>query len=334
MKISYDVGPVGAWFEIPYSLEIAVEAEKAGFDAIWFGDHVLPWFHTHAHAPQAWIWLTAAMKMTRKVPVGTCVTVPMYKYNPIVVAQALATLSRIGPGRLLFAVGTGEAINETPFIQGPWPAWAERAETLVEALSLIRKFWSSEDYFDHKGKHFNVKGLFCYDKPAKPIPIFWSAYGPRSARLAGLHADHLMTYGPPEVIRKSVLPEFEKGVEESGRDPALMERVVYLDGGYGDMNRLVKKFRIHAGATIPENTDKRDPREIEASAKSLTRKELEERAFLFTSPDEMIDRIEEYKKIGINHLVFGDWGYDPRATLQMFKKHVISTHPVKPGHKT
>lgn len=324
MKISYDVGPVGAWFEIPRSLEIAVEAERAGFDAIWFGDHVLPWFHTHAHAPQAWIWLTAAMKMTKNVPVGTCVTVPMYKYHPIIVAQALATLSHMGPGRLLFAVGTGEAINEAPFLRGSWPAWSERAETLVEALGLMRKFWSSENYFDHDGKNFQVKGLFCYDKPSKPIPIFWSAYGPKSARLAGLHADHLMTYGPPETIEGSVLPEFERGFKESGRDPARAERVVYLDGGYGDMDKLVEKFRIHAGATIPENTDKRDPREIEASAKSLTKKELQKRAFLFTSPEEMLKRIEGYEKIGINHLVFGDWGYDPKATLKMFQKHILA----------
>jgi coenzyme F420-dependent glucose-6-phosphate dehydrogenase len=334
LKISYDVGPVGAWFEVAYSLEIAVEAERAGFDAIWFGDHILPWFHTHAHAPQAWIWLTAAMKMTKSVPVGTCVTVPMFRYHPIIVAQALSTLSRIGPGRVLFAVGTGEAINEAPFLQGSWPGWAERAETLVEALTLIRKFWSSESYFDHDGMHFKVKGLFCYDKPAKPIPVFWSAYGPKSARLGGLYADHLLTYGTPDAIRKSVLPEFERGVKESGRDPARAEKVVYLDGGYGDMNRLVKKFRINAGATIPENTDKRDPREIEASAKALTKGELVERAFLFTSPDEIIDRIEVYKKIGINHVVFGDWGYDPRATLRMFKKHIIAAGVAGSGSRT
>ena len=169
----------------------------------------MPWFHTHAHVPQARVWIAGALERTRGIPVGSDVTVPMFKYHPIVVAQAFAAMSRIHPGRVLLGVGIGEAINEAPFL-GRWPNWRELSETLSESLSLMRRFWDCDDYFDFEGKYFKVRGLFCYDKPKKPVPIFWSAFGPKSALLAGTEGDHLMTAGALAAkIPKSILSQFE-----------------------------------------------------------------------------------------------------------------------------
>jgi G6PDH family F420-dependent oxidoreductase len=323
-KISYDVGPVGAWFEPTYSLEIGALAEKAGFDAIWFGDHVLPWFHTHAHVPQAWVWIATALERTCRIPVGSDVTVPMFKYHPIVVAQAFATMARIHPGRVLFGVGTGEAINEAPFLDSNWPNWKVRAETLTEAITLIRRFWSSEEYFDFYGQYFKVKGIFCYDKPKKQIPIYFSAFGPKSARLAGQIADHLMTaWGNADALRSTLIPNFEQGLKMAGKVSRNAERVMYIDGGYGNLRRLVKKFRIHAGSLIPENTNEMDPRKIEASAVSMRDEEILEKACLTESPCRFIERIEESIELGFNHIIFADWGYDPATTLKMFSRQII-----------
>jgi len=169
----------------------------------------MPWFHTHAHVPQARVWIAGALERTRGIPVGSDVTVPMFKYHPIVVAQAFAAMSRIHPGRVLLGVGIGEAINEAPFL-GRWPNWRELSETLSESLSLMRRFWDCDDYFDFEGKYFKVRVLFCYDKPKKPVLIFWSAFGPKSALLAGTEGDHLMTAGALAAkIPKSILSQFE-----------------------------------------------------------------------------------------------------------------------------
>ena len=323
LKLSYDVGPAGAWFEPIGSLQIAVEAEKVGFEAAWFGDHVLPWFHTHAHVPQAWVWITAALERTRRFPVGSDVTVPMFKYHPIVVAQAFATMARIHPGRVLLGVGTGEAINEEPIL-GKWPNWKERAETLVEAVTLIRKYWNSDDYFDFVGKYFQVKGLFCYDRPPKPVPIYWSAFGPKSALLAGEVADHIMTAAASaEKIPTSLLTEFRRGQEITRNVATKAEHAVYLDCGYGDVKKLLKKFRIHAGSMIPENTNEKDPRKIEASALDLSDEFILERTCLTNSPDILIERIEEFRDVGFDHIIFGDWGYNPSATVKMFGRKII-----------
>jgi coenzyme F420-dependent glucose-6-phosphate dehydrogenase len=325
LKISYDLA-AGAWFEPDYTLGLAAETEKARFDAVWSGDHVLPWFHTHAHVPQNWVMLTAAAERTKKIPVGSDVTVPMFKYHPIVVAQAFATMGRLYPGRILLGVGTGEAINEAPFLT-TWPSWQERAETLVESLTLMRKFWTSQDYFDFEGKHFQVRGIFCYDKPKKPLPIYWSAFGPKSAYLAGQHADHLMTaVANVESARNSqisIISKFKEGMRSAGKDPEKAELSVYIDGGYGQVNKLLKKYRFCAGAMIPENTNEKDPRKIEASASQLTDDFILERVCLTSSPSRLVELFENNLDLGFNHIIFGDWGYNPLATIRMFGKKIL-----------
>ncbi len=41
-------------------LDLAVAAERAGFDSVWTSDHFQPWRHTDGHAPNALVWLGAA----------------------------------------------------------------------------------------------------------------------------------------------------------------------------------------------------------------------------------------------------------------------------------
>ena len=62
---------------------------------------------------------------------------PGQRYHPAIVAQAIATLEEMFPGRFWAALGSGEAINE--HITGdPWPAKAERDARLVESVDVIR----------------------------------------------------------------------------------------------------------------------------------------------------------------------------------------------------
>ena len=223
-------------------------------------------------------------------------------------------------------MGTGEAINEVPFLMR-WPDWNERAETLVEALSLIRKFWTSQDYFDFDGKYFKVKGLFCYDKPKKSIPVYWSAFGPKSAYLAGQHADHLMTavanVESAQKSQRSIISKFKEGAHSASKDLKKAEFAVYIDGGYGKLDKLLKKYRMIAGALIPENTNERDPRKIEASGSKLSDEFILDRVCLTPSPRRLIELFESNIDLGFNHIIFGDWGYNPLATIRMFAKKIL-----------
>ena len=45
-------------------LDLAVAAERAGFESVWTSDHFQPWRHTDGHAPNALVWLGAAAQAT------------------------------------------------------------------------------------------------------------------------------------------------------------------------------------------------------------------------------------------------------------------------------
>lgn len=113
--LDYDVGAVSTSFEPSNCLKITSMVEKAGFNVAWIGDHLLPWFHTEAHAPQAWVLMSSAAERTKRISIGCDVTVPLYRYHPIIAAQAFATMGNIYPGRIIMGVGTGEGMNGTHF---------------------------------------------------------------------------------------------------------------------------------------------------------------------------------------------------------------------------
>src|SRR5690625_933365 len=119
------------------------QAEEAGFDSVFFSDHLQPWRHHGGHAPAALPWLGAAVASTERVTIGTGVLTPTMRYHPALIAQAFATLGCLAPGRVILGVGTGESMNETP-LGIDWPAGRERRARLREAIELIRTLGNEE----------------------------------------------------------------------------------------------------------------------------------------------------------------------------------------------
>ena len=108
-------------------LDLAVEAENIGLDAVAVSDHFQPWRHSNGHAPYSLAWLAAVGERTERVKLGTSVLTPTFRYHPSIVAQAFGTLACLSPGRVFLGVGGGEAMNERPALGIEWPRFKERA---------------------------------------------------------------------------------------------------------------------------------------------------------------------------------------------------------------
>ncbi len=121
-------------------LRQAVLAEQAGFDGVACSDHLTPWWVpgglAPAHCGNAWVWLGAASQATSGIALGTGVTGVVHRYNPVVVAQQVATLEALAPGRTFLGVGSSEAMNEVPAGMR-WPDTAEQLQRTAEALEII-----------------------------------------------------------------------------------------------------------------------------------------------------------------------------------------------------
>jgi alkanesulfonate monooxygenase SsuD/methylene tetrahydromethanopterin reductase-like flavin-dependent oxidoreductase (luciferase family) len=221
-------------------------------------------------------------------------------------------------------VGTGEAMNERPFL-AEWPKWKTRAEMLVEAVDLMRKYWSSEEYFSFKGKYFNMDMIMCYDRSPSKIPVYFSAYGPKAALIAGEHADGLCTWGTKfDYTKNEILPNFEKGARAAGRDPKSLLKIAWVDIGFGEQKTLLDKFRKSSASWFIEaNYDEPDPRKTEKNAYSMTDEEIRKMAIITDDPEDFVKIVERDERDGFDVVIFSDSSLYPEQTVAEMKRAVI-----------
>jgi G6PDH family F420-dependent oxidoreductase len=135
-----------------------------------------------------------ALSQACRLPVTTAVTAPTVRLHPAIVAQAAATAAVQLEGRFTLGVGTGEALNEH-VLGDRWPVEQVRLEMLEEAVQVIRALWSG-DFTNHRGAHYTVENARIYTRPGEPIPIFVSAFGPKSFDVALRIGDGFITTSP------------------------------------------------------------------------------------------------------------------------------------------
>lgn len=301
MQMSIDLGGM---YESPgYYLDRAESVEAAGFDALWFGDHIQPWFHKGGQAPFAWSWLPAALERTERIPIGVFVTPPLYRYHPLVVANAVATIDSMYPGRFLTGVGAGEALNEHPFVD-EWPSWSDRAARLREALDMMRTYWTADDFFAWDGDQFAFDEIYPYQQPTTEQEVLWSATGPKSARLAAEHADHLVTIAGVPDVESRVIDTYR----DAGGDGDVLVQSV---GGYGDPERLVDRaLESFASTLVPESFDKTDTRELQRATDRVTREEVRDAFLIAETPEEVLSWADEQAERGADHVVITDISYE------------------------
>jgi coenzyme F420-dependent glucose-6-phosphate dehydrogenase len=191
-------------------LDYVKKAADAGFDAAMCSDHLFPWSERQGHSGFAWSWLGAALEAT-SLPFGV-VNAPGYRYHPVIIAQAAATLAQMYPGRFWIAVGSGEALNE--HITGEaWPTKRERNQRLLECATIMRRLWTGETV-THRGQITAVEARV-YSLPDRPPDLIAAAITAETAEWAGEWADGLITVSrEPEELSK-VIEAFHRG---GGRD--------------------------------------------------------------------------------------------------------------------
>ena len=225
-------------FPVPELLRLGASAESAGFDLVATSDHFQPWQANERHAGLAWVTLGALGQRTQRIWMGPTVTCPTLRYHPAVVAEAYATLSQLYPGRIFLGLGSGEALNEQA-ATGEWPAWRERWDRLIEAVTIIRSLWTGQP-LQHKGAHYMVNGKL-YDPPPKPIPLLLAANGPKAMKLAGEHGDGLIT--DPQTWKQHK-GEWENGARSSGKDPGAMPVLVEAFVVVGDQSEAQSPAKL------------------------------------------------------------------------------------------
>jgi len=308
-------------------LDFAVQAEACGFDSVVVSDHFQPWRHTGGHAPFSFAWLGAVGARTERVMLGTSVVTPTFRYHPSVVAQAMATLGVLFPGRVMLGIGTGESLNEVAPTGIEWPDFRERFARLREAVTLMRRLWS-EDFVSFDGTYYKTRDATIYDRPADGVPLYVAAGGPQMARYAGRVGDgFICTSGKgAELYRDQLLPALAEGAREAGRDVDRLDKMIEVKVSYDtDLQRALDDTRLWGALALSgdEKVGVEDPREMERLADALPTERTASRWIVSTNAEEHVQQIKFYIDLGFTHLVFHAPGNDQSRFMHLYAEQVL-----------
>ncbi|MCI0798908.1 MAG: LLM class flavin-dependent oxidoreductase [Chloroflexi bacterium] len=326
-----------------------VLAEEMGFEHVWFVEHhfLTEWAHSSASE----VMLAVLSQHTTKMRLGFgVVLLPIH--HPLHVAVKTATLDIMSGGRVDVGVGrAGNPYQLTPFgidledTRGIWE----------ESLRMIPNIWTQEIY-SHEGKYFNIPEREVIPKPMqKPHPPLYSACSQEDTfQLAGemglgCLCNVLGQYDTVEA-RIKIYKEALKTANPVGK--FITDNVVVSSIGFCDEN---KKRTLERGAEIAAwninirlsnyergwsgvdtskvpDTYRDHVRRMEwdpQMRKGVTPEEvLSSGRFCVGTPDECIEVIENYERIGADEImpIFQagpTTDAEVKNSLRLFGKYVI-----------
>ena len=218
--------------------EVAVAAERAGFDAIAFTEHPAPgarWLGAGGHQTlDPFVALSFAAAATERIQLLTYVCVLPYR-NPMLVAKTAASIDRLSGGRFILGVGTGYLKGEFSALG---VAMEERNELFDEAVDVMRALWATDE-LHYEGRHFTARGVTLKPRPVQqPHPPLWlggnahvvrervAAWGDGWAPLLG-GAELLQTTRtsaiPTDADLARHIAEIKEAMAGHGRDPGVLD---------------------------------------------------------------------------------------------------------------
>jgi probable F420-dependent oxidoreductase len=211
---------------------VAHEAEIRGFEGIFFPEHThmpvqrrdIPYpnndermvHYQRLYSPfTAMTWAAGA---TRKLTVGTCVSLPV-EHDPIILAKTLASIDVMSGGRVVYGFGFGW-LDEEMIDHGIDPK--KRRAVTREKMLAARAIWT-QDQPSFSGEHVRFPPCWCWPKPLqRPLPILLGAGGTDKV------FDHVIEYC--EGWMPPLHPGFLDNVKrlksraaDAGRDPATVQ---------------------------------------------------------------------------------------------------------------
>ena len=268
-------------------VEHAMAAEAAGFDGLLVSEHFHPWVDDHSASGYAFSTIGAMAQATSKVRIATGVTTPLFRYHPGVVAQAAATLDRLSGGRFDLGVGTGENINEGP-LGYEFPAYAERAGRMREALQIMRRLLDGEK-LTFEGEWYRTDRARLYSPPIGPVPIFMAAGGPKSAGLAAELAEGIITSVkvPADTFEKVIEPA-RKSAAAAGR-PAPQILASRWSVRADSPDEAWEALTSWRGLRAPGRLEAVDPQTLRERADEMPREEVLARYSVVATADEIVE---------------------------------------------
>jgi 5,10-methylenetetrahydromethanopterin reductase len=316
---------------IDQAIQRAKAAEAAGFDGLFFADSQL-------HSLDPFQVLALCATATTRLRLGTAVSNMVYR-DPSVLANSAATVNEISQGRVILGLGTGD---------GPVYSLgrsATRLDAFEQGLKTIHDLVNGRSISVPRGKE-RPEGKVTLRVGKLPVPIYISAEGPRTLRVAGRVADGvILGSGFDLKVLDWAREQIASVAKEAGRDPSEIDimpaGMICVDDDGNKARRLVRSrlanrahhnFRFTMETVPPDEVagvkrfmagfDISRPIE-ERIDPSLVTDYLIRRFTIAGTPEECAERVRELAAAGVQRLLLTPPEAVYNQVLQAWGRHVI-----------
>ena len=351
MSVPFRIGVLQLSMEpIDETIRMAKACEEAGFDTFWLAE-AYPWWRKHSMEARSSTVITALIAQeTKKIGIGWGIISP-YTRHPVQIAMEARVMQEIAAGRFLLGLGaskifmkhTGE--GEAGKTVGP-------ATVMKEATEIIRGVLEGKQH-SYRGKAFEAKIPPLREDahvPSSKVPLYFGATGPVLQRMAGSHTDGLLTASitTPGFVRYS-RANMEEGARKTGKDPQNLDlgsvivgsidkdsqkgkegaremAAMYLANKVQNIRGSADVILEKAGLTFEEISPIAEGMEQggrKAAAQAVTNEILEKVCAIAGTPEECIERIEQFREAGCTHILLEIWGENRIEQTQLFGESVL-----------
>ena len=219
-------------------LSLRLFATVMHVDSLWVPDHYLSFVPRSVWRPEftpaakvvpspdayfdPFVMLGMMAARHKRIRLGTGVTEPLRRH-PATLAQAFVTLDHLTGGRAILGIGNGERENTEPY----GIPFTKRVARLEEALTIIRRLWSSGgEPVDFDGTFWTLRrALFTTPLYGGRAPALWvAAHAPKMLGLTGRFADGWYpTIKMTGADYRARLDRIRAAAVAAGRDPSAFE---------------------------------------------------------------------------------------------------------------
>lgn len=191
--------------------DLAREAERAGFDGVWFPET--------SHEP--FLGAALACEHTAHITVGTNVAIALTR-SPTLLAHLAWDLAALSGGRFVLGLGTQVKAHIVRRFGMTWDAPAPQLRDLIRAIRAVWHSWRTGAPLTYQGRGYVLSLMTPFFTPPHhdhPIPIATAGVNPVMCRVAGEVADAFQVHPlhTPAYLREVALPAIRRGQARAGR---------------------------------------------------------------------------------------------------------------------
>ena len=355
MPIPFNIGVLQLSMEpVHETAAMAKACEDAGFDTFWIAE-AYPWWRKHSfEARSSTAILAVIASETKRIQLGWGIISP-YTRHPVQIAMEARVMQDLAGDRFLLGLGASKI-----FMKEIGEGEGEKvgpATVMRESIEIIRGVLKG-DKFEYQGKVFaaSVPPLkpdahVFNSKVGRTIPpIYVAGTGPVMQKLGGSLGDGLLTASitTPAFVRYSK-KNMEEGAAKAGKDAsglilgcvivgsigrdskkgkegAREQAAMYLANKVQNIKGSADVLLESAGITFEELQPVADAMERsgrKAASQAVSDELLRKVCPIAGTPDECIQKIEEYRAAGCTHIMLEIWGDDRTGQAKLFGEAVL-----------